>query len=181
MTISNDQELHWEFHGFDSLDTSALFAVMKLRVDVFVVEQACAYPELDAADTAPDTIHLLGYAGAELAAYARAMPGPHSPEPAAPTTSTGSKAQSPPAIRIGRVVVARPWRRRSLATSLMQHLMSHLQEKFRGCSFRLAAQVDVQDFYAALGFAPVSEIYEEDGIAHIDMVRHTQGSADANA
>ncbi len=173
MTIPNDQEaqsLRWEFHDFGSLDTAALFALMKLRVDVFVVEQACAYPELDDADTALQTIHVLGYADDELAAYARAMPGgTHSP-PHRPTTSEGERMAQLP-IRIGRVVIARPYRGKGLATSLMQQLMSQLQVRFPGRNHCLAAQESVRGFYAALGFAPVSDVYLEDGIAHVDMLR----------
>lgn len=175
MTIPNDQKvkpLRWEFHHFGSLDTTALFALMKLRVDVFVVEQACAYPELDDADTAPETIHLLGHAGAELAAYARAMPGgKHAP--ASQLTPSGTVPTTVPPIRIGRVVIARPWRGQGLATALMQELMSHLQLNFPGRDHCLAAQASVQALYAALGFVPVSEVYLEDGIPHVDMVRRS--------
>ena len=175
MTIPNDQHLkllRWEFHDFGSLDTAALFALMKLRVDVFVVEQACAYPELDNADTAQETIHLLGFAGDELAAYARAMPAiTHSPERDS-TTSEGERLASLP-IRIGRVVVAQPYRGKGLASKLMQQLLSHLQVRFPGRNYCLAAQHDVQALYAALGFVAVSDVYLEDGIAHVDMVRIT--------
>lgn len=182
MTIPNDQAVkpvRWEFHHFESLDTAALFALMKLRVDVFVVEQACAYQELDDADTAPETIHLLGFAGAELAAYARAMPvDTHAPEPG-PTASAATPPTLPP-IRIGRVVIARPWRGKGLATALMQQLMSHLQEHFPGRDHCLAAQQSVLSLYAALGFVTVSDVYLEDGIAHVDMMRRTNCARDAS-
>ncbi len=173
MTIPNAEDLkslRWEFHDFGSLDTAALFALMKLRVDVFVVEQACAYPELDSTDTAQETIHLLGFAGDELAAYARAMPaGTHTSEHGS-TTSEGER-MAPPPIRIGRVVIARPYRGKGLATLLMRQLMSQLQVRFPGRDHCLAAQASVQGFYAALGFDPASDVYLEDGIAHVDMVR----------
>ncbi len=173
MTIPNDQDLkslRWEFHDFGSLDTAALFALMKLRVDVFVVEQACAYPELDNADTAQETIHLLGFAGDELAAYARAMPASTHSSELGSTTSEGER-MAPLPIRIGRVVVAQPYRGKGLASILMQQLMSQLHVRFPGRNHCLAAQASVQAFYAALGFEPVSDIYLEDGIAHVDMMR----------
>ena len=144
--------MRWEFHTFDSLDKRALFTLIKLRVDVFVVEQACAYPELDAADCANTTIHLLGYQQNTLAAYARAMPGQTS-------------------IKIGRVVVAAEFRRQGLATTLMQKLLSQLEQTHSSIEQSLAAQVAVQEFYESLGFNPVSEPYLEDGIKHIDMLR----------
>ncbi len=175
MTKPNDQPLkllRWEFHDFGSLDTAALFALMKLRVDVFVVEQACAYPELDNADTARETIHLLGFAGDELAAYARAMPAITQSSELDSTTSEGERLATLP-IRIGRVVVAQPYRGKGLASMLMQQLMSHLQVRFPGRNQCLAAQHNVQVFYAALGFVAISDVYLEDGIAHVDMVRVT--------
>ena len=117
-----------------------------------MVEQACAYPELDAADCDNTTIHLLGYQQNTLAAYARAMPGQTS-------------------IKIGRVVVAAEFRRQGLATTLMQKLLSQLEQTHSSIEQSLAAQVAVQEFYESLGFNPVSEPYLEDGIKHIDMLR----------
>ncbi|ASJ76655.1 GNAT family N-acetyltransferase [Granulosicoccus antarcticus] len=178
MTISNDQDLpslKWEFHRFDSLDTRKLFALMKLRVDVFVVEQTCAYPELDGSDTAVQTVHLLGFAGNELAAYARAMPdGIHSSSHVSSRPEHSPEGASPllPAIPIGRVVIASNFRGKGLARTLMQQMMSHLQDHYPDRDQCLAAQESVQKFYATLGFSAISDVYVEDGIPHIDMLRH---------
>ncbi len=164
--------MDWQVRRFDTLDTRSLFALMKLRVDVFVVEQNCAYPELDEHDTDPDTLHLLGLSDNTLAAYARAMPG------LAPTkAASDALARLPTApadsrmVRIGRVVVAPAFRGKALGQSLMQRMISHLDRNHPEQLQFLGAQVPVRDLYESLGFMPVSDSYLEDGIPHIDMLR----------
>lgn len=157
-------EPNWQFHRFETLDTHALFELIKLRVDVFVVEQACAYPELDEHDKAYNTLHLLGYENDAVIAYARAMP------PASQHSSvTGTDDE--PSVRIGRVVVAKDRRGCGIAQSLMQQLIEQIQSIYPELDQVLAAQTSVQAFYAVLGFIPISDVYMEDGIAHIDMRR----------
>lgn len=151
--------VHWEFHRFQSLNTDQLFQLMRLRTDVFVVEQQCAYPELDSHDNHPDTIHLLGTTQ-ELVAYARAMP---SSEP----SDTGAIST----VRIGRVVVAKSHRGTGLAKLLMQQMMSKLNVEFPNSDQVLSAQEPIIDFYKDLGFVVESDVYLEDGIPHIDMRR----------
>ena len=185
--------MRWEFRSYAELSKDELLALLKLRVDVFVVEQACAYPEIDNHDNANNTLHILGFAmgeprgsaqsggaggsegsdgseglgthdghdgherlastgGAadELAAYCRFMP--HAPRRE---------------VRIGRVVVAEPWRRRGLARTMMLELMSKVSHL--NYDLVLSAQTTVIDFYASLGFVIESEEYVEDGIPHVDM------------
>ena len=150
--------MNWEFHTFQTLDTSRLFELMKLRTDVFVVEQQCAYPELDNLDNLPSTIHLLGYESVTLAAYARAMP-----------TANASNERNTTAVRIGRVVVAKPYRGTGLAVKLMNRLMSQLCESHSAADLVLSAQEPIVNFYEELGFTTESEAYLEDGIPHVDM------------
>jgi ElaA protein len=156
--------MKWVFHRFASFDTHTLFAVMKLRVDVFVVEQACAYPELDSCDNDAGTLHLLGYDGSELTAYARAMP--------------DSRQRR---VRIGRVVVAPASRGQGQATELMRRLMSRLEADYPGFELQLAAQQSVVDFYTSLGFSAVSDVYLEEGIAHVDMLRASACTSSSRA
>ncbi|MFK7853197.1 MAG: GNAT family N-acetyltransferase [Granulosicoccus sp.] len=159
----NIHEPAFEFHVFDTLRPHALFDLLKLRVDVFVVEQNCAYPELDSYDTAASTIHLLGYQGDTLIAYARAMP--------PVDLSIHNRHEEKLAVRIGRVVVAKQYRGTGIAHTLMTRLIEHLQELYPGLDQLLAAQTVVKSFYASLGFVPVTEAYLEDDIEHIDMRR----------
>ncbi|MFK8074989.1 MAG: GNAT family N-acetyltransferase [Granulosicoccus sp.] len=162
--MTNDP-VNWEFHRFQTLNTDQLFQVMRLRTDVFVVEQQCAYPELDSHDNHPDTIHLLGSTH-ELVAYARAMP-------SSETTDAGAKS----VVRIGRVVVAKPHRGTGLANLLMQQMMSKLESDFPQSEQVLSAQEPIIDFYRDLGFVAESDVYLEDGIPHIDMRRCLEASS----
>jgi ElaA protein len=130
-----------------------LYDLLKLRVDVFVVEQACPYPELDGKDA--DALHLRLLDGQELLAAARLF--------------IPSTANAP--ARIGRVVVSRDHRGRRLGESVMREAISICEERAAGRAIALSAQSHLAKFYASLGFAPVSEEYLEDNIPHIDMLR----------
>ena len=158
-------------HDFRSLDTRALFALMKLRVDVFVVEQNCAYAELDHHDIAENTLHLLGYLEDDLVAYARAMPENESSEPSGREAFPATDSESRKRVRIGRVVVARANRGHGIANALMRQLIREVERRYPRCKQQLAAQQDVLGFYVSLGFEPVSAVYLEDGIPHVDMLR----------
>lgn len=154
--------IQWHFLHFDALTTRQLFDLMKLRVDVFVVEQCCAYAELDEHDIADNTIHLLGFDDRTLAAYARAMPDSDR-NPGDPSSRR---------VRIGRVVVAEHHRRHGLGRELMQVLLARLEQTCTGYRQELAAQLTAQAFYESLGFCTQSAPYSEDGILHVDMSRH---------
>ncbi len=167
--------MNWEFHTFRTLDTHRLFKLMKLRTDVFVVEQQCAYPELDAFDILPNTIHLLGFDQHTLTAYARAMP-----------IASTTDAHSITTIKIGRVVVIKSHRGTGLADQLMKRLMNQLDATYPGKDQILSAQEPIVHFYRTLGFDTESDMYLEDDIPHIDMRRSskpalvpTSGSAPA--
>ncbi|MFT4727629.1 MAG: ElaA protein [Granulosicoccus sp.] len=155
--------MNWEFHTFQTLDTHRLFELMKLRTDVFVVEQQCAYPELDTFDNLPNTIHLLGFDNHTLWAYARAMP-----------IATSSNSNTIAAVKIGRVVVIKSHRGAGLANQLMKRLMKHLDENYPGKDQVLSAQAPIVTFYERLGFTTESDVYLEDGIPHVDMRRNSK-------
>nr|WP_314093862.1 GNAT family N-acetyltransferase [uncultured Shinella sp.] len=129
-----------------------LYALLTLRVSVFVVEQACAYPELDGKDI--DALHLRLLIGGETAAYARLLP-----------------AENGAAPRIGRVLVAPGHRGKGLGETIMREAIRACEEHFPGAAIELSAQSYLERFYKALGFTPISAEYVEDGIPHIDMVR----------
>lgn len=155
--------MNWEFHTFQTLDTNRLFDLLKLRTDVFVVEQKCAYPELDYFDNLATTIHLLVYDQHSLVAYARAMP-----------FCAEAGQIDVTSVRIGRVVVTQSHRGTGLAERLMKGLINHLDEHYPGKDLILSAQQPILSFYEALGFNKESDMYLEDGIPHIDMRRTAQ-------
>ena len=137
-----------------------LHDVLRLRVDVFVVEQACPYPEIDGRD--PQARHLLvtapgesGAGDAELAACLRLL----RPE----------AAGAP--LRIGRIVVAPAWRGTGLGDYLMHAALAEALRIAPDSPQALSAQAHLTAFYAGHGFSPVSETYLEDGIPHVDMLR----------
>ncbi|AVQ05820.1 TPA: GNAT family N-acetyltransferase [Xanthomonas vasicola pv. zeae] len=148
--------LHWQHLRFAQLSTTQLYALLRLRTDVFVVEQQCAYPELDGKDTDPAVLHVLGNAdNGELAAYLRVLP-------------PGLSYSEP---SIGRVVIAAAHRGTGLAHALLREGIRLVQTQWPGSAIQLGAQAHLQAFYAAHGFAPASEQYLEDDIPHLDMLR----------
>ncbi|MET0359958.1 MAG: GNAT family N-acetyltransferase [Pararhizobium sp.] len=142
-----------DLRTMDALSAGDLYALLKLRVDVFVVEQQCAYPELDGRDAA--ALHLRLIEGGVLVAAARLRT---PPQPGAPA-------------RIGRVVVSPEHRGRRLGETLMREAISACQTTFPGAPIALSAQSHLRAFYAGFGFVATSDEYLEDGIPHVDMLR----------
>jgi len=138
--------LSWQCARLDELDARTFYAVLRLRAEVFVVEQRCVYLDPDGQDL--QAWHLLGRAqDGSLLAYARLLEGP----------------------KIGRVLTAPQARGQGQGRALMREALSACERLWPGQAVSLQAQAYLQGFYASLGFAPVSGVYDEDGIAHIDM------------
>jgi ElaA protein len=146
MAPTRQAELH--VASFADLDPRTLYDLLRLRVDVFVVEQKCAYPELDGRDTEPGTLHLWLEQDRVPVAYLRIL-------------TEGA------ARRIGRVVVARSARGAGHARQLMSAALAIIGR--RPCV--LDAQSYLLDFYAGFGFVPSGPEYVEDGIPHVPMCR----------
>lgn len=146
--------LNFQEKTFNQLTVSELYAVMKLRQEIFVVEQNCVYLDADGHDQ--NAIHVLGEdENGTLAAYIRIFtPGGYYDEAA-----------------IGRVVVNADFRGKQLGLKVMQHGISYCKKHFPDSPIKIGAQVYLDKFYRSLGFVPVSEIYLEDGIEHQYMIR----------
>lgn len=145
--------MEWKTLTFDQLTTHQLFDLMKLRVDIFVVEQTCAYPELDEHDRHPKTRHLLAIKGNELCAYARLL----------------APKQTYPSSSIGRVVIAPSHRGTGLGHQLITQSVREIKRVWPESEIEIGAQSHLAGFYRQHGFVPSSEEYLEDGIPHIDM------------
>ena len=142
-----------DLRGLDELPARALYELLKLRVDIFVVEQACPYPELDGKDI--DALHLRLLDGDELLASARLLL-PHG-------------AEDP--VKIGRVVVSSSHRGKRLGEALMRESLAACHRLHPERRTALSAQNHLRGFYESFGFVAVSDVYLEDDIEHVDMVR----------
>lgn len=134
---------------FGELDAPTLYALLRLRVDVFVVEQRCPYPELDGRDLAPSTVHVWLADGSAVASYLRVLGEPSG------------------AARVGRVCTAVPYRGRGLSAQLVASALDLVGD--RPCV--LDAQSYLVGFYGRFGFTPTGPEYVEDGIPHVPMRR----------
>ncbi|MEO6202294.1 MAG: GNAT family N-acetyltransferase [Nitrospirales bacterium] len=149
---------HWEVKTFQQLTVDQLFEILQLRVDVFVVEQQCPYRELDEYDRHRETRHLSGCnEGGELIAYARILsPGLRYPE-----------------VNLGRFVVKAEFRKLGIGHKLLQTALQEISGCWSKTPIRISAQEYLQAFYAQYGFIRVSEMYLEDGIPHVEMVKES--------
>ncbi|WP_228445430.1 GNAT family N-acetyltransferase [Thalassotalea sp. HSM 43] len=151
--------MYWQAKTFQQLSINELYDALKLRVDIFVVEQECFYPELDDADRHPQTLHLLGYDDDTLACYLRIL---------------AKGVSYDDYVSIGRVATAESHRGSGLGKEMMVQALDLCQQHFAGQDIKISAQQYLETFYQDLGFATVSEMYLEDGIPHIGMLKACQ-------
>lgn len=146
--------LDWRWYSWAELDATTLYDLLKLRVDVFVVEQKCAYEELDGID--PQCRHLLvRNSVGELLGYLRLLPpGLRWPQPG-----------------LGRLVVARDARGEGLARALVQEGVRGCQTQYPEHDIHISAQQHLEAFYQSLGFVVNSTPFIDDGIWHVDMLK----------
>lgn len=144
--------LHWQWATLDALSAREWHEVGMLRQAVFIVEQRCAFPDLDELDL--NCLHLLGRNGAgELWAYLRLVP-------------PGGKYDTP---SIGRVVTASAARGSGAGRALMLEGMAEHQRRYPGQPNTIGGQAYLNAFYESLGFETISEVYLEDDIEHYHM------------
>lgn len=142
-------------YTFDELSVPLLYRILQRREEIFVVEQDCAYLDIDGHD--PVGWHVVGFDRADdVVAYARILP-PGTTQPEYPS--------------IGRVIVAESVRRKGVGGELMREALRGTDELFPGTTVKISAQSYLIDFYEALGFHVVGEPYLEDGIWHRAMLR----------
>ncbi len=144
MSAETVQSAAWK-----QIDVATAYALLRLRVDVFVVEQQCPYPELDGRDTEPATRHLWLADAAGPTAYLRVLGEPD-----------GGR-------RIGRVCTRLDTRGLGLAGALVEHALAASS----GAAFVLDAQTHLRQWYERFGFAVDGEAFVEDGIPHVPMSR----------
>lgn len=149
------KELQWQCAYFQQLDNNTLYEIIKLRVDIFVVEQKCPYPELDEKDRHNETLHLSGYDNEKLIAYARLLP----PGLSYPETS------------IGRFAVDSSSRQQGIGSMLITKCLDETNKAWPEHNIKISAQEYLQEFYEKFGFIKTSDRYLEDDIPHIAMLK----------
>lgn len=149
--------IEWQWSGFADLTVTDLYEMLALRQQVFVLEQACLYPDIDGLD--PGAHHLIGWKTTngkrELMATLRCL---------APGAKYGE-------MSLGRVVTGPSARGTGLGRELVAQGIACAERLHPGHAIRIGAQAHLEAFYAGFGFRTVSEPYDEDGIMHIDMLR----------
>ena len=145
---------------FDELTLNELYDIMKLRVDIFVVEQNCPYGELDNKDM--ESIHIFYKEDGEIAAYLRIIP----------------KFLSYDSVSMGRICVKQEFRSRKLGREIVKDAINYIEKDMKEYIITIGAQEYLKDFYASFDFKPISDVYDEDGIKHLDMQRKCLGKTE---
>ena len=143
----------WSWRSFQELSPDELYEILRLRAVVFVVEQQCAYLDMDGADRRAH--HLFSRASdGSVEGYLRVLaPGVRYKEPS-----------------IGRVVSHPALRRSGLGMELMREGIRRTRLEYPGTGIRINAQHRLEEFYRKLDFVTVSDPYELDGIEHVEML-----------
>jgi ElaA protein len=145
----------WDRKRWSDLTAETLYEILALRQEVFVVEQKCPYADIDGRDQTAWLV--VGHAAdGRLIAYLRIL------EP-------GRGSEGPV---MGRVIVRTGERGHGVGRSLMQEGLRYVATLFPGRPVRLSAQAYLQGFYESLGFVQIGGFHLEDGIPHVDMVKH---------
>ena len=146
-------EIQWKIKPFETLSVNELYDILRLRSEIFVVEQNCVYLDLDGKDKL--ALHLFGESEGKIVTYSRLFkPG-----------ITFDNAS------IGRVVVDANYRDRKWGHDLMREAIAGIQSHFGESKITIGAQLYLKKFYESHGFVQTSEMYLEDDIPHIEMKR----------
>ncbi|XMB49333.1 GNAT family N-acetyltransferase [Pseudomonas fluorescens] len=145
----------WVCKHHNDLGKDQLYALLRLRSEVFVVEQKCAYQDIDGQDLAGDTHHLMAWQDNELVAYLRLLD---------PESQGGD-------VVIGRVIVSQAARGTGLGHQMLEEALERIEDIWPQTPIFLSAQAHLQKYYGRYGFVVAGEEYLEDDIPHIGMRR----------
>ena len=155
--------MHFIIKSFNQLTIDELYELLQLRSEVFVVEQTCYYQDLDDRDRHPGALHLLGYHNDRLGGYLRILP---------------KGVSYPEHQSIGRVVTSDAVRGQGAGHQLLHQGVALCLSQNSELPIKISAQEHLQGYYGSQGFVTVSEVYQEDGINHVAMVRAPQPLAE---
>ncbi|MGG7470004.1 GNAT family N-acetyltransferase [Chryseobacterium arthrosphaerae] len=143
----------WKIKTFDEFTVPELYAVLKARIDVFVIEQNCPYPDLDNYDQ--KAVHIWAEEDGQVLAYCRVF-------------DKGIKYEE---TSIGRVLTTEQARGKSLGKLLIQYAVETIENRFHTPEIRISAQDYLLRFYEGFGFEDTGKKYLEDDIPHTEMIR----------
>lgn len=145
--------IQWKIKPFEALSVNELYDLLKLRSEIFVVEQNCVYLDLDGKDKM--ALHLFGEFEGKIVAHARLF-------------NAGISFDN---ASIGRVVVDANYRDRKWGHDLMREAIAAIAKHYDEVKITIGAQLYLKKFYESHGFVQSSEMYLEDDIPHIEMKR----------
>jgi ElaA protein len=148
------EKIYWSLKKFDELSAKEIYEILKLRSEVFVVEQNCVFLDMDDKDQFAH--HLQGRIEGNLAAVVRILP-------------PGLSYDEP---SIGRVVSSPLFRRKGVGIELMKTAINETISLYGNVPIKIGAQLYLKKFYESFGFVQCSETYLEDDIPHIKMIRN---------
>lgn len=148
--------IQFECRHFNDLTPHQLYEIIKLRNEVFVVEQNCVFQDAD--DKDQQSFHFMGWVNDELAGYTRLL----------------KPALAYEEMSIGRVVTSPKHRRSGFGRELMAASIKKCYDLFGKDDIKIGAQLYLKTFYESFGFNQVGEGYLEDGIPHIYMIKHRE-------
>ena len=143
----------WEIKTFDEFTVPEVYAVLKARIDGFVIEQNCPYPDLDNYDQ--EAVHIWAEEDGQVLAYCRVF-------------DKGIKYEE---TSIGRVLTTEQARGKSLGKLLIQYAVETIENRFHTPEIRISAQDYLLRFYGGFGFEDTGKKYLEDDIPHTEMIR----------
>ncbi|MBM7870420.1 ElaA protein [Clostridium pascui] len=144
--------MNWIVKKFNELTPHDLYKILKERINVFVVEQNCPYEECDDKDL--KSLHLYSEDKGRITAYCRLL---------YPGVSYNEAA-------IGRVLISEEYRRKGIAAKMLKKAIEIIKDEMGEKCIKLSAQVYAKRLYEQVGFKECSEIYNEDGIPHVEMI-----------
>ncbi len=147
------RDIHFKVKKFEELSTLELYKILRLRAEVFVVEQDCVYQDIDNKDQ--KALHVIGYNNDEIVAYTRIF-------------DAGDYFEK---ASIGRVVVSEKARKYGYGHDLIKKSIEGIQENFYTNQIKISAQCYLNKFYEKHEFKQIGEEYLEDGIPHIAMIK----------
>lgn len=148
------EKIDWSLKKFEDLSALELYEILRLRSEVFVVEQNCVFLDMDDKDQFSQ--HLQGKIDGQLAAVVRILP-------------PGLAYDEP---SIGRVVSSPKFRRKGVGIELMKTAIEKTISLYGAVPIKIGAQLYLKKFYESFGFLQCSETYMEDDIPHIKMIRN---------